>query len=64
MEHALNFHFLFGTPTINDDYCPEAIQLGYGLQEIGHNISSNRDYWQTPNGFLFRKESKPKNATL
>ena len=59
MEHALNFHFLFGAPTINDDYCPEAIQLGYGLKEIGHNISSNRDYWQTPKGFLFRKESKP-----
>ena len=62
MEHSLNFHFLFGDAVVNDDFCPEAVQIGYGLQNIGHKITSNRDYWKTEHGYLFQKPNKPINC--
>lgn len=56
----MTFKFFLTPFYIPDNYSPEAIALAEGLQELGHKIMSNIDYWYMPeeNKFLFEKSDE------
>ncbi|SFE96305.1 hypothetical protein [Thermophagus xiamenensis] len=53
----MTFKFFLTPFYIPDNYSPEAIALAEGLEQLGHSVFSNIDYWFVPeeNRYLFNK---------